>query len=149
MNIRMMLVAIGLGLATQASADSRGGVWVYQPDGGSYRVESGPRVYDPRSPYSIFLSIGRTCRRACRGNCPRAITIATAVMMVAVGTATAVPTGSLTIGTGVWIAPSAGTAMTGGATTGHRCVTTVRFSNAATVAVIDADRECWRGRQVI
>ncbi|MCJ0974932.1 hypothetical protein MST27_16280 [Pseudomonas sp. PS1] len=54
MNIRMMLVAVGLGLATQASADSRGGVWVYQPDGGSYRVESGPRVYDPRSPYSNF-----------------------------------------------------------------------------------------------
>lgn len=54
MSIRMVLAAVSLGLAFQVSADSRGGVWVYQPDGGSYRVQSGPRIYDPRSPYSNF-----------------------------------------------------------------------------------------------
>ncbi len=52
MKIRMMMMMVlGLGLVAQASADSRGGVWVYQPDGGSYRVESRSHQYDPRSPY--------------------------------------------------------------------------------------------------
>jgi hypothetical protein len=46
----------GVGLAGAASAETRGGVWIYQPDGGSYRVErpaSGYR-YDPRSPYPQY-----------------------------------------------------------------------------------------------
>ncbi|MCQ4258434.1 hypothetical protein [Stutzerimonas stutzeri] len=51
MKIRMMVMVLGLGIAAQASADSRGGVWFYQPDGGSYRVESRSQQYDPRSPY--------------------------------------------------------------------------------------------------
>jgi hypothetical protein len=51
MGIRMTVVLLAMGLATQAYADSRGGVWFYQPDGGSYRVESRSYGYDPRSPY--------------------------------------------------------------------------------------------------
>lgn len=51
MNIRMMVMVLGLGIAGQAIADGRGGVWVYQPDGGSYRVENRSYQYDPRSPY--------------------------------------------------------------------------------------------------
>ncbi|QGZ32204.1 hypothetical protein [Stutzerimonas stutzeri] len=52
MKISTLVVLVALGLGTQAFADSRGGVWVYQPDGGSYRVDSRPYQYDPRSPYS-------------------------------------------------------------------------------------------------
>lgn len=51
MSVRMVVLLVGLGLGSAASADSRGGVWVYQPDGGSYRVESRSYQYDPRSPY--------------------------------------------------------------------------------------------------
>lgn len=51
MKIRILAVSFGLVLATQACADSRGGVWFYQPDGGSYRVDSRSYQYDPRSPY--------------------------------------------------------------------------------------------------
>lgn len=51
MKIRMMVMVLSLGIASQANADSRGGVWVYQPDGGSYRVENRAHQYDPRSPY--------------------------------------------------------------------------------------------------
>lgn len=51
MKIRMMILLLGLGFGTQACADTRGGVWVYQPDGGSYRVDSRSYQYDPRSPY--------------------------------------------------------------------------------------------------
>jgi hypothetical protein len=51
MKIRIVVLLLGLGLGTQAYADSRGGVWFYQPDGGSYRVDSRSYQYDPRSPY--------------------------------------------------------------------------------------------------
>ena len=52
MNLKIVLLSLfALGLATQAAADTRAGVWVYQPDGNSYRVENYPRQYDPRSPY--------------------------------------------------------------------------------------------------
>lgn len=51
MKIPMLIVLLSLGLGTQACADSRGGVWFYQPDGGSYRVDSRSYQYDPRSPY--------------------------------------------------------------------------------------------------
>ncbi|MFG3454250.1 hypothetical protein [Stutzerimonas stutzeri] len=51
MKNRVVLFLLGLGLSAQAGADSRGGVWFYQPDGGSYRVESRSYQYDPRSPY--------------------------------------------------------------------------------------------------
>ncbi|MCQ4313202.1 hypothetical protein NAV33_15005 [Pseudomonas stutzeri] len=51
MKIRILVLLLGLGLGTQAYADSRGGVWFYQPDGGSYRVDSRSYQYDPRSPY--------------------------------------------------------------------------------------------------
>ncbi|WP_313085276.1 hypothetical protein [Pseudomonas sp.] len=56
--MRHALIALlwGLGLAGAACAETRGGVWIYQPDGGSYRVErpaAGYR-YDPRSPYPQY-----------------------------------------------------------------------------------------------
>ncbi|VXC89083.1 conserved exported hypothetical protein [Pseudomonas sp. 9Ag] len=51
MKIPMALLLLALGFGNHAFADSRGGVWVYQPDGGSYRVESRGYQYDPRSPY--------------------------------------------------------------------------------------------------
>ena len=51
MNIRMIVLAFGLGLAASVHADAPGRVWVYQPDGGSYRIGNTQR-YDPRSPYS-------------------------------------------------------------------------------------------------
>jgi hypothetical protein len=54
MNIRMAVLLLGLGFGTHVCADSRGGVWFYQPDGGSYRVESRSYQYDPRSPYSHY-----------------------------------------------------------------------------------------------
>lgn len=52
MRIQLMVLLFGLGLGLQVQADSRGGVFVYQPNGGSYRVESPAPRYDPRSPYS-------------------------------------------------------------------------------------------------
>ena len=52
MKTRIAVLLLGLGLGAQSAADSRAGVWVYQPDGGSYRVETRPYQYDPRSPYS-------------------------------------------------------------------------------------------------
>ncbi|WP_256681223.1 hypothetical protein [Pseudomonas sp. IC_126] len=52
MKIPLVILLLGLGFGTQACAQSRGGVWVYQPDGGSYRVENRAYQYDPRSPYS-------------------------------------------------------------------------------------------------
>lgn len=53
MTVRLLILMLGLGLGIQAHADSRGGVYVYQPNGGSYRIESRPSYrYDPRSPYS-------------------------------------------------------------------------------------------------
>lgn len=51
MKLRIAVLLLGLGFGAQACAESRGGVWVYQPDGGSYRVESRAYQYDPRSPY--------------------------------------------------------------------------------------------------
>lgn len=54
MRIRLMVLLLGLGMALQVLADSRGSVFVYQPNGGSYRVESPAPRYDPRSPYSNF-----------------------------------------------------------------------------------------------
>lgn len=51
MKIRMIVMVLSLCIAGQASADARAGVWVYQPDGGSYRVENRAYQYDPRSPY--------------------------------------------------------------------------------------------------
>ena len=54
MKIPMAIMLLFMGFVTQACADSRGGVWVYQPDGGSYRVESRAYQYDPRSPYPQY-----------------------------------------------------------------------------------------------
>ena len=52
MNVKIVLLSLLVsGLASHAAADTRGGVWVYQPDGNSYRIENQPRQYDPRSPY--------------------------------------------------------------------------------------------------
>ena len=51
MKIRIVALLLGLGIGAQAYADARGGVWFYQPDGGSYRVDSRSYQYDPRSPY--------------------------------------------------------------------------------------------------
>ena len=50
----LLLPLLALGLASLAAAETRAGVWVYQPDGNSYRIESGPRQYDPRSPYPQY-----------------------------------------------------------------------------------------------
>ncbi|HCJ28232.1 MAG TPA: hypothetical protein DHV63_02795 [Pseudomonas sp.] len=52
MRIRLVVLLLGLGLALQVQGDSRGSVFVYQPNGGSYRVDSPAHRYDPRSPYS-------------------------------------------------------------------------------------------------
>lgn len=53
MNARSLLLLLGLGfsLVLPAQADTSGRVWVYQPDGNSYRIGSGSYRYDPRSPY--------------------------------------------------------------------------------------------------
>ena len=52
MNVKIVLLSLLVsGLASHAAADTRAGVWVYQPDGNSYRIENQPRQYDPRSPY--------------------------------------------------------------------------------------------------
>ena len=53
MNTRSLLLLLGLGLslALPVQADRSGRVWVYQPDGNSYRIGSGSYRYDPRSPY--------------------------------------------------------------------------------------------------
>lgn len=52
MNIRIVALLLGLGLAAPVHADAPGRVWVYQPDGGSYRIDNRSHRYDPRSPYS-------------------------------------------------------------------------------------------------
>lgn len=52
MNIRTIVLLLGLALTAPVHADAPGRVWVYQPDGGSYRIGSGTHRYDPRSPYS-------------------------------------------------------------------------------------------------
>lgn len=52
MDIRTVVILLGLGLAASVQADAPGRVWVYQPDGGSYRIENRSYQYDPRSPYS-------------------------------------------------------------------------------------------------
>ena len=54
MRIRYMILLLGLVVGLQAQADSRGGVYVYQPNGGSYRVDQPAQRYDPRSPYSNY-----------------------------------------------------------------------------------------------
>jgi len=51
-NIRTIALVLGIGLALQVHADAPGRVWVYQPDGGSYRIDNHTPRYDPRSPYS-------------------------------------------------------------------------------------------------
>lgn len=51
LKIVLLLSLFVLTLASHAAADTRAGVWVYQPDGNSYRVDNYPRQYDPRSPY--------------------------------------------------------------------------------------------------
>ena len=52
MSVKIVLLSLLVsGLASHAAADARAGVWVYQPDGNSYRVDNYPRQYDPRSPY--------------------------------------------------------------------------------------------------
>ena len=52
MNIRTVALLLGVALAAPVHADAPGRVWVYQPDGGSYRIENRSYQYDPRSPYS-------------------------------------------------------------------------------------------------
>lgn len=51
MDIRTLLLLLGLSLAAPVQADAPGRVWVYQPDGASYRIGGGSYRYDPRSPY--------------------------------------------------------------------------------------------------
>lgn len=53
MNARTLfsLLGLALSLALPVQADTPGRVWVYQPDGNSYRIGSGSYRYDPRSPY--------------------------------------------------------------------------------------------------
>ncbi|WP_312932924.1 hypothetical protein [Stutzerimonas nitrititolerans] len=51
MNIRTLVLLLGLSLAVPVQADAPGRVWVYQPDGASYRIGGGAYRYDPRSPY--------------------------------------------------------------------------------------------------
>lgn len=51
MTIRTLLLLLSLSLALPVQADAPGRVWVYQPDGNSYRIGSGSYRYDPRSPY--------------------------------------------------------------------------------------------------
>jgi hypothetical protein len=52
MNTKIRLLSLAaLLLATPLTAETRGGVWVYQPEGNSYRIENRHPQYDPRSPY--------------------------------------------------------------------------------------------------
>ena len=52
MNIKTLMLLLGLSLTVPVHADAPGRVWVYQPDGASYRIGAGSQRYDPRSPYS-------------------------------------------------------------------------------------------------
>lgn len=71
MKIPMTIMLLLMGFGTQACADSRGGVWVYQPDGGSYRVESRGYQYDPRSPYPQYRQYPQNLPPRYQGQLPQ------------------------------------------------------------------------------
>ena len=110
MKIPMAIMLLFMGFVTQACADSRGGVWVYQPDGGSYRVESRAYQYDPRSPYPQYRQYPQTTTDTARPT-RRAGGTSVTVNIVGIGMTVAGPAS---------IVRSAGTTIDPSSTAGRR-----------------------------
>ncbi|MBE7375882.1 hypothetical protein [Pseudomonas lopnurensis] len=77
MNIRsaLVLLCLSLGVATQAHADRRDGVWVFQAESPryynpGYRHENRPYQYDPRSPYPQYPHYQRNLPPRYQGQLP-------------------------------------------------------------------------------